>query len=273
MTSPTQTTHTAPDGTDLLVRSWEAVGPRRGSVLLVHGLAEHAGRYEHVGAHLAEQGLSVVAPDLRGFGGSQGYRAFVRSVEEYLADLDPFVEAAGSHGVPVIMLGHSMGGLIGLRYAQTRQRPDYLVLSAPMIDATIPGAKRLMARVLPRILPRLALRNQIEGEQLSRDPGVGEAYFADPFVYPRTTVALGGALLEAMAAARAGGVPVPTLVIHGEADTLVPVEFSAPLAGLDHVERITFPDFRHEPFNEDGGVVALTTVSDWIEGKLAQAAS
>ena len=273
MSASTRTTRRAADGTELLVRSWEPAGPSRGTVVLVHGLAEHSGRYGHVGTHLAEQGLAVTAPDLRGFGGSQGPRAFVHSFDQYLADLDPLIEEATATDLPVILMGQSMGGLIALRYAQTRLRPDFLVLSAPAVDATIPAPKRLMARLLRRIVPRLAMLNGIEGEQLSRDPSVGEAYFADPFVYPKTTVALGGAMLEAMGEARAGGVPLPTLVIHGEQDPLVPVEFSAPLAEHEGVRRVTFPDFRHESFNEAGGATALATVSSWIDARLAQAAS
>ena len=99
------------------------------------------------------------------------------------------------------------------------------------------------------------------------------AYFDDPNVYPKTTVALGGAMLEAMGAARSTPIPMPALVIHGAEDTLVPTRFSEPLGDLPGVTRITFPEFRHESFNEDGGAVALATVTTWIDEQLAQAAS
>ena len=273
MIASTRATRLASDGTELLVRSWAPDAPARAGVVVLHGLAEHSGRYEHVGAHLAGAGMAVTAIDYRGFGESGGHRAYVGSIDDYLDDLDPVVVEAASDGVPVVLLGHSLGGLVALRYAQTRGRPDYLILSSPTVDADIPTVKRMMARVLRRIIPRLALRNEIEGEQLSRDPSVGEAYFADPLVYPKTTAALGGAMLEAMEDARAGGIPIPTLVIHGEQDPLVLPEFSAPLADLPGVTRITFPEFRHESFNEEGGTVALETVTDWISEQLAQTAS
>lgn len=273
MTTSTHTMHTAADGTELLVRSWAPSGAPRAAMVLVHGLAEHSGRYEHVGAALADAGIAVTAPDLRGFGASAGYRAYVGSIDDYLVDLDPLVGAAAEGGIPVVLLGHSMGGLIALRYAQTRRRPDFLILSAPSVDAAIPAPKRLMARLLRRVVPKLALLNDIEGEQLSRDPAVGEAYFSDPNVFPKTTVALGGAMLEAMGPAMADGIPMPALVIHGAQDTLVMPESSEPLGALPGVTRITFPEFRHESFNEDGGTVAIQTVIDWISERLAQAAS
>jgi len=258
----------AADGTGLLMRSWQPAGDAGAVVLIVHGLGEHSGRYEHVGDHLAGLGYLVEAIDLRGFGGSEGPRAYVTDFDSYLDDLDPLVGEAGSHGVPVIMLGHSMGGLVALRYAQQRSGLDLLVLSSPAVEASIPRAKRVAARVLSRIAPRFALPNDIEGAQLSHDPAVGEAYFADPLVHTKTTAMLGAAFLDAMAAARDGEVPLPTLVIHGSEDTLVPVETSASLVDFPTVERIVLDGLRHETFNEDQGTRALTAVAEWIDAKL-----
>lgn len=266
----TARTMTAADGTPLFVRSWSPAGAARASIVLVHGIAEHSGRYEHVGRHLAAAGFAVSAPDLRGFGRSGGARAFVGRFEDYLRDLDPLVEAAASSGVPAGMIGHSMGGLIVLRYAQTRGRPDFVVLSAPSVEAAVSLPKRLAARLLSRVLPRLSLPNDVAPDQLSTDPAVGEAYFADPLVYPRTTTRLGAEMFSAMSAARRGAIPVPALVIHGEEDTLVPTESSAPLGGYPGVDRITFPGFRHESFNEPGGAEALRVVTAWIEDRLDQ---
>jgi len=258
----------ASDGTELLTRTWEPVGDPRAVILIVHGLGEHSGRYEHVGDHLAEMGFLVKALDLRGFGGSEGPRAYVTGFDSYLDDLDPLVAEAGRQDVPVIMLGHSMGGLVALRYAQQRSGLDLLVLSSPAVEASIPRVKRFAARVLRRIAPRFALPNGIEGAQLSHDPAVGEAYFADPLVYTKTTAMLGAAFLDAMAAARGSGVPLSTLVIHGGEDALVPVETSAYLEAFPTVERVVFDGLRHETFNEDGGTRALATVTAWINARI-----
>jgi alpha-beta hydrolase superfamily lysophospholipase len=257
----------------ILVRSWAPQGAARASVVIVHGLGEHSGRYEHVGRGLAEAGFSVTAPDLRGFGRTEGKRAFVDDISTYLSDLDPILVSAAEAGLPVVLLGHSLGGLIALRYAQLRQGPDLLVLSAPAIDAEIPTAKRVAAKLLRRILPGMSLPNGLTAEQLSRDPAVGEAYFGDPLVYTKTTAALGGAMLEAMADARADSVTMPTLIIHGADDSVVPARFSEPLADGPDATRITFPGFRHESFNEEGGAEAIGVVVRWIDERLAQAAS
>lgn len=266
----TTTTFQSTDGTELVLRSWAPTGGPRAAVVVLHGLAEHSGRYEHVGAHLAAAGMAVSAVDFRGFGRSGGARAFVRSFDEYLDDTGEAVRRAGEFGVPVVLLGHSMGGLVALRYAQEREGADLLVLSAPSLDAVVPPLKRAAARMLRRVIPRLSLPNGITGDQLSTDPSVGEAYFADPLVYTKTTASLGGAFLEAMAQASSAGVPVPALVVHGGEDTLVPTRISAPLAAEPNVERVVLPGLRHEVLNEEGGTKALGVVTDWIGRRLSQ---
>jgi lysophospholipase len=169
-TKPASTTErfAARDGTDLLVRRWPAVGEAWASVLIVHGLAEHSGRYEHVGRQLAEAGLAVEAYDQRGFGGSAGRRAFVERWSENHDDLEERLAAlrTSADGRPVVVFGHSLGGLIALGYALAeppRPLPDALILSAPALDSTIPGWKRAMARVLGRVAPTRELKNDFDG--------------------------------------------------------------------------------------------------------------
>ncbi len=262
----------APDGTTLLRRKWPATGTGRAAVLLVHGLGEHSGRYGHVGEHLAAHGLTVQALDLRGFGGSQGTRAYVEHFDDYLDDLAGEVRSLREPGVPVVLFGHSLGGLIALSYVGSdRPRPDLLVLSAPALEANLSGIKKLAARVLGRVAPKLALPNDITGAQLSRDPSVGEAYFADPLVVTATTTRLGAESLGAMAAARdrlVDGIGIPTLVLHGGADTLVPTASSEALGRLEGVERIVFDGFRHECHNEEGGTVMLRVLTEWLDHRI-----
>ncbi len=266
---------TAADGTRLRTRHWDPTGNPRSAVVIVHGLAEHSGRYEHVGAAIAARGHDVRATDLRGFGESEGRRAFIRSWSEYLDDLSGDVAAAAAIGVPVVLLGHSLGGLIAASYAlDGAPAPDFLVLSAPAIDSEISAMKRALARVLGRVAPGRELDNGIDGAQLAHDPAVGERYFADPLLYPRTTLGMGRIALLAQASVRRRihEIPEPTLVIHGAEDSLVPPAISVPFAAIPHVERIEFPGLRHETFNEDGGALAIGTVADWIERNVASGA-
>ncbi len=264
---------TAFDGTDILTRRWEAAGTPRAGILIVHGLGEHSGRYEHVGAALAGRGFAVHAFDLPGFGSSGGARAYVDRFDVYLDHVAERLGDVAGLDAPTVLFGHSLGGLIGLAYAISRRTsPSLLAVSAPVLDADVPVIKKVAARVLSRVAPKLSLPNDIMGEQLSRDPKVGEAYFADPLVCTKTTTRLGAEFLAVMqptTAACKAGLPVPTLVIHGAEDTLVPPASGEFLDGVPGVKRIVFPEFRHEPHNEDGGAVMVDTLAGWIDRNLA----
>ncbi|MEX1208679.1 MAG: lysophospholipase [Acidimicrobiia bacterium] len=258
------------DGLELFTRHWAAVPEPRSAVVLVHGLAEHSGRYEHVGAGLAARGHDVRATDLRGFGRSGGRRAALDRWDDYLDDLVGDIDGARLLGVPVVLLGHSLGGLIAASYALSdRPQPDLLVLSAPAIDSAMPVYKKIAARILGQLVPNKEIANGLDGSRLSRDTTVGERYFADPLNHHSTTLGLGR---EALLAAgrvrtRVAELRIPTLVIHGGADSIVPPPISAPLGGLPGVRRVLFPSFRHESFNEEGGVTAIDTVAAWIESQ------
>ncbi len=265
----------AHDGTALVTHHWDPQAAPRSIVVLVHGLGEHAGRYHHVGEMLAARGHAVRATDLRGFGASGGHRGHTRHWDHLLDDLTADITAARAAGVPVTLLGHSLGGLVALSYAlSARPAPDLLVLSAPAIDNDLPRSKQVLARVLGGVAPRLAIPNGLRGEQLSRDPTVGERYFSDPLVLTRTTVGFGRHALRAAGRARSrlGELRIPTLVIHGSDDDIIPTRASMRLAGLPTVTHIAFPGFRHEIFNEEGGVAATTAVADWVESHLPESA-
>ena len=275
MSASSTTTVAARDGTTLLVRHWAAPdgAPPWAHVLLVHGLAEHSGRYEHVGAWLSEAGLEVESFDLRGFGASGGRRAWVERWSIHHDDLEDRLaairEAAG--GRPVVLFGHSLGGLIALGYcvaAPPRPLPDALIVSAPSLDSSIPGWMRVVARVLTGIAPRIAFRNAFDGTVLSRDPAVAERYLADPLDHHSSTVRLGAEALAEQTRVRAalGRLSVPTLVYHGEDDRLVPTASSEPLAHVPGVTRRTWPGLRHETHNEPEGAAVIAAAVAWLRG-------
>ena len=270
-TSATSRRVAARDGTELLVRSWLPVGESWAAVLLVHGLAEHSGRYEHVGRQLAEAGLAVEAYDQRGFGGSGGRRAHVERWSQNHDDLEDRLAAvrASAGGRPVVLFGHSLGGLLALGYILAdppRPLPDLLVLSAPALDSTIPAWKRGLARVLGSVAPTMTLKNDFDGAVLSRDPAVGAAYLVDPLNQHTTTFRFGASAIAEQARVRAalGRLAIPTLVYHGEADRLVPPAASAPLALVPGVVRRTWPQLRHESHNEPDGPAVIADVIAWL---------
>ena len=255
------------DGIQLFIRSWTLEKPTA-TILLIHGVSEHVGRYEHVADHFASRNIEFVGYDHRGHGQSTGNRIDVGSFDQYLEDMEIMVRESRRPGVPLIVYGHSMGGLVAARYAQSaRPQPDAYVLSAPALDAEIPAPLKLLAKALAPLLPKVRVPPTIKGEQLSRDPAVGEAYFSDPLVFLKPTIRFGDQLLKAIAAARASvsAIDRPTLVIHGTDDEVVPPSASAPLAASSHVERKMFPGIRHELHNEPESAEILAFVTQWIE--------
>jgi alpha-beta hydrolase superfamily lysophospholipase len=267
----------AADGTDILVRDWASstsvAGSPWASVLLVHGLGEHSGRYEHVGDQMAAAGLDVHAYDHRGNGGSGGRRGHVDRWAQYHDDLaERLVNVRGqSGGRPVILYGHSMGGLVVLGYLLTdRPRPDLVVLSSPGLDSTLADWKKAVVPTLSRIVPTLAIPNGIDGRTLSRDPSVGDKVGADPLATDASTVRFGAEGLAEQARVRRdfGGLTLPTLVLHGLDDGLVPPQASEILATLPNVERRTYPGLRHELHNEPEGPAIVDEIIAWIRAKV-----
>jgi alpha-beta hydrolase superfamily lysophospholipase len=255
------------DGTPLHLRRWKPVGEPWATVMIVHGIGEHSGRYERAGRLLAEAGVDVHAFDLRGHGLSGGRRVYVARWDDYLDDLEGRLRAVRGLARPLLLFGHSMGALIALTYVcSDRPAPDLLVLSAPPLDASVPGWQRALAPVMSRVAPTAVLANPLAGDQLSHDPAVGDAYFADPLVQPRTTARLGAELFKAMKRGRAelDRLAIPTLVIHGGADNLVPTRASEPLAAVPAVERRVLSGLRHETLNEPEGPQVVAQIVEWL---------
>jgi len=263
------TKETSRSGANLLIRSWTPEETADTVILIVHGIAEHSGRYEHVGEYFASHGYEVQAYDHRGHGESSGKRMWIVDWGEYLLDLEDRLSAALVGGRKVVVYGHSLGGLITLSYLQNRSEPlpTAAVLSAPALDSTEPGWKKGAAKVLGGLVPSLAVPLAIKGDQLSRDPAVGEKYFSDPLITLNATTRLGSQILKAQVESQASlaKLSVPTLVIHGESDTVVPVDASLPLQGLPGVNRKTYPGIRHELHNEPEWEDILADILEWIQ--------
>jgi acylglycerol lipase len=266
------------DGLELRTLRWRAVGITRANLLLIHGIAEHAGRHAHVARRFASAGIDTLAFDLRGFGASAGHRAYVDRWSQYHDDVEDELAAirADSGRRPVVLYGHSMGGLIALGYALAdppRPLPDLLVLSAPAIAAAVAFWKRSVADVLGRAMPRFAIANELPAGGLSRDGQVELAYRSDPLNVHRTTARLGMELFheQARVARRLRQIrklPMPTYVLHGSDDPIVPVSSSASLEGRANVTRRVYPLLRHEMHNEPEGVTVIGDTTLWIDGAI-----
>lgn len=258
------------DGETQLVRRWSVADPKA-ALLLVHGIGEHSGRYVHVGHFLASAGIDVVAYDNRGFGQSGGRRAHIDDFETFLDDIEDHLAQRRNLGVPVILMGHSLGGLMAATYlVSDRPQPDLAVLSSPALAAEVPRWQRIVAPILGRFAPSLFIKGTQMSGLLSRDEEVERAYHEDPLVILGATAGLGKAIFETMAETsnRIDRIRVPTYVLHGEDDELVPQTASVPLRDLPNVTYRSWPGLRHECMNEPERFEVLGEIRDWLDEQL-----
>lgn len=259
-----------PDFGTELVREWSPNEEAKATIVLVHGHAEHSGRYERTGTLLARAGFHVRSYDLIGAGGTGGPRWDTTDWENFHDQLESHMEWASDQGQPVVLMGHSTGGTIAISYAaETRPHPDLMVLSAPLIELR-PTWQMKALPLLYRLVPKMWIPAPTKVEDLSRDPKVGEAYNADPLVSQGGTVRFGKALLDEMERVKSAwhSIDIPTLVLHGAEDKLVPTEGSAPMAELSTVERKVYPGLRHEILNEPEGPQVIGDIVVWINDHL-----
>ncbi|MFV0259883.1 MAG: lysophospholipase [Acidimicrobiales bacterium] len=269
-------------GLTQLQRRWRPVDERgvpvrpRAAVLLVHGLGEHSARYGHLAGYLGERGLDVLSFDNRGHGQSGGRRGHVDSFAEFVDDVEDLVIERRQLGLPVILLGHSLGGLIAATaVVEGRARPDLLVLSSPALGMCGSRWQRWAAPVLGRLAPRLRVPSRSDGTQVSRDPAVQAAYAADPLRLRGVSAGLGREIFAAMmsTSAQLDRITVPTYVLHGSEDEIVAPEASRRLDALPNVTYRLWPGLRHECFNEPERDQVAAALIRWIDEQLPRVPS
>ena len=262
-------------GLDLEARAWLPDGPVRTVIVLAHGLGEHCGRYAWLAAALVARGHAVYALDHRGHGRSPGPRANIERFDHLVSDFCAFVGRASRQHfeTPVVLLGHSMGGAVAFAAALRLQASlRGLVLSAPALGTNQPVAvgRRLLARTLSSLAPNTGLL-RLPAAAVSRDPAVVRAYESDPLVHHGAIPAR--TLVELLAAmegflAQAPELRLPTLALHGTADTLVPVEGVRPVYQAIDVRKRTvryYHGLYHEVFNEPERAQVLADVLHWLD--------
>ncbi len=262
------------NGLVLFEQHWLPDGPPKGDVVIVHGYAEHSGRYVHVGEYLSAHGYAVHAFDLRGHGRSEGPRVLVRSMNEYLDDLDAFLQRVRPKERALFIIGHSMGGTIVTLSQVTRaQEAHGIVLSGPSLTSTgVSGLMRRFVLLLGRFFPKFRLR-QLDAATVSRDPAVVAAYDADPLV-DRGKVHAGtaAAMFRAMKTIekRMPHFHRPLLIMHGTGDQLASPEGSSALheqvSSRDKTLRL-YEGLYHEIFNEPEREEVLAELTAWLDAR------
>jgi alpha-beta hydrolase superfamily lysophospholipase len=282
------------DGTRLFERVWRPESAPRAVAFIIHGYAEHSGRYDWTARQLAVRGYAVAAFDLRGHGRSGGERVFVRSMNEYLDDVDAALARARGHApdVPVFLLGHSMGGGVLALYACARvpacgrsprggQHAVAGPVAGPVAGLVFSGAvlptPGMTGGILPRVMlllarlfPRLRLRS-LAAEAVSRDPAVVADYDSDPLNY-RGKMPLGliGAMIRGgrYTERHMGGIALPLLILHGSADQLVAADGSQRLyeaaASGDKSLKI-YEGLYHEILNEPEKDLVVEDIGNWLD--------
>lgn len=270
---PTRTIRIA-DGQTLALREWLATTAAPQAVVhITHGLGEHAGRYGHVARRLNALGFAVRAHDHFGHGLSSGARGGLPQDLRLLDDLALLVDDARAAypGLPVVLLGHSMGGLVAASFVARGVRPvDALVLSSPALSPTLSAVQKGLISVLSRLAPNLRLGNGLDAQHLSHDPEVAPAYLSDPLNHDRIGARLARFLADegAQVMAAAPQWPVPTLLLYAGADRLVRPEgsraFAAAAAPSGQVQALAFEQHFHELFNELDAQPVFAALEQWL---------
>ncbi len=279
------------DQLSLHCRQWthRSQGPARGTVLLVHGLGEHIGRYEHVAEQLAQWGWDVVGYDQRGHGASGGARGDIAARDSLLCDLALVIDAlrarSGTSSQRLVLLGHSLGGLIAARFvagglmANTAGelpawfRPvDGLVLSSPALDPGLNAWQRAQLWLGTRLAPHLGAGNGLWPAWISRDPAVVRAYVQDHLVHAQVTPMLARFIVDAGELVRqhAGDWVVPTLLLWAGSDRCVRPEGSAEFAAAAPAATVRahcFEPLYHEIFNEPERDQVFARLQAWLEDR------
>jgi len=265
-------------GTNIYYQSRLPEGEPKAALLIVHGLAEHSGRYGNVVNRFVPLGYAVYGMDHLGHGKSEGRRVHVERFDDYTSTLKVYFDKIREwqHGKPIFLVGHSMGGLIGAVYLLDHQAGlAGAVLSGPAVK--IPGhvtpAMLIVGKMLSALIPKFGLL-PLDAVGISRDPAVVRAYVSDPLVHRgKATARLAAEMLKAMqtVSGQAARITLPVMIVQGSADKLVnpagaQMVYDA-VSSVDKEIRI-YDGFYHEVFNEPEHDKVLHDVEIWLEAHL-----
>jgi len=275
-------------GERLHLQAWLPAGPDLehppapdAAIAVVHGYGDHGGRYTWFGEDMAARGYAVYVYDLRGHGLSSGRRGQVKRFDEYLDDTAVFLDEVRrlQPGVPLFLLGHSLGGLICARFAETRA-PEVrgLVLSSPFLQLSeaVPASRVVAAKAMARGWPNHDIGNTVRAAQLSHDQSVVDAYVTDPLVHHVAPARWAAEMLAAQDAAMAAAesISLPLLVLYGSEDQVVDVAFVEALYGRAASEDKSIERYEglyHECFNETERARVFADLAAWLAARLAPA--
>ena len=248
---------------------WRAKKDSKGTLVIVHGLGEHAGRYKNLAGVFNGAGYDVVSADLPGHGKTSGPRGHIRRFEDFYSVVDEMIHAS-QH--PVYLMGHSLGGLIALRYVEERSPGvKKLILSNPALKIAINPVLKLALAFLNVLAPKMSFDNRINVDFLSRNKEAVRRYVEDELVHRQVTARLVCQLMEHLhkAFAEASRVGIPTLLILSTADKIVPPDASERFFKLLQAPKklVKYEGCYHEPFEDpEYGQRVMEDILEFLEG-------
>jgi acylglycerol lipase len=261
--------------TRIFFQSWSPLHDPKANLLVVHGLAEHSGRYSNLVNHFVPLGYAVHGIDHIGHGKSSGHRAYVQRFRNYSATLKIFFDMirGWQSDTPIFLVGHSMGGLMSALYLLDHQNElSGAVLSGPGIK--VPDGISIALIFLGKILSLLAPKTgilQLDAGNISRDSAVVEAYLSDPLVYKgKISARLSAELLKTMqhVTENASKIILPILILQGGADKLVDpagAQLLYDTVGSTDKTMHIYDGLYHEVLNEPEHERVLRDVETWLQ--------
>jgi alpha-beta hydrolase superfamily lysophospholipase len=266
-------------GAQTYYQCWLPEGEPKAVLFIVHGLAEHSGRYMHIVNHFVPLGYAVYGHDYFGHGKSEGTRVFVKQFEDITKPLEKYFDMVRTFqpNKPIVLVGHSLGGLISSRHLLDHQS-NYVgaILSGPLIKPSDQPSPFLLFLLnwVAAIIPKLGVR-QLESDVMSTDPKEVEGYVSDPLVHPgKVTAGISAAMFGAMSyvTSHASQITLPLLIVQGGADATVDpagAQLLHDTVGSSDKTIKVYEDYYHEVFNEPKarrGKV-FQDIQDWLEAR------
>ncbi len=268
----------ANDQTELFYQTWTPESAR-GVLVMTHGLAEHSECYHHVARELCDDGWKVYGWDMRGHGRSEGKRGYVRSIQEYIDDLGVFVDKVIPHKESPVFFGHSMGGLVTIRFVETmKPQAKALTLSSPALGLSVqvPRFKEALAHIAIKWVPTLTMYNEIKYEDLTRDEEMLKAHYSDNLRHDKISPGLFLSMMEnfSKAAADIDEIKVPVFLQLSGEDRIVSTEASHEFfdkLGVKNKEIHVYADSLHEVFNDRERDKAMSDLKKFVNPFLGAA--
>lgn len=265
------------DGTRLRTVAWAPPATPRARLLFLHGWAEYADRYRFPVAALTPQGYACFGLDCRGHGGSAGQRGFIARWDEYLDDVQAWIESLPKSKLPTYLIGHSQGGLVATRLLETRgdQGLAGFMLSSPFLALARPltWIEKVMSQKLSGLWPGLRIPSGLDVSHISKDAAVVAAYSEDPLIFHKPVVrwAYEALLAQEAALEHAGAIDLPCLIMHGADDRIADPQVTQKLfddLSSEDKELELFPGLRHEIFNEVERQDVFDRMAVWLSDRI-----